>query len=865
MFQNFNKVKAETTLIVGLMILSGFAHSFNMFNYPYYENDEGTYMSQAWAVSEKGALAPYTYWYDHAPAGWIFIAAWAKLTGGYFTFGDAVVSGRIFMLVLHLCTTGLLYYIARKISGSILAATVAVLFFALSPLGIYFQRRILLDNIMLFWSMFSIALLLVDKIKMRHILLSGLTFGIAMLTKENAIFFIPALLYGISLHSHSSHKRIAIVQWLAVSISVGSLYLLYALLKGELMPVESNEERVSLIDTLTFQGARGSGLPFWNPESDFLTTFMTWVGKDPYILFFGIISVIILGIFAIQNKKLRMPTLLSVFFWAFLMRGGLIIDFYIVPLIPLFALATGVVVQKISSKFPMKYNIPVSIALMLIVIMPSVLHSQKHYVNNETESQLQSIEWIRSNVPADNNVVIENSIYLDLRNPEKGPVFNNADYYWKAELDPEIRTTKYNDTWKNVDYIMVSHETLKNIRNGEGNFIATILDNSELVGDWGPSSQDTYVNVEQNESTNGDWAQVYKVRDPDEVYLTDSWNAYKGYQIISYGQVIDTFNSDRTTSEGQSYAMLRSVWMNDKETFDGVWSWTKDHMQFRENDALLSWLWEKKSNEYVQSDFEAATDADEDIALALLFAYKKFGDPKYLEEAKEIIGDIWNYEVVSINGGNYLVANTRAQRANSYFVNPSYFSPAAYRIFAEVDPTHDWMSVVDSSYDILEALSIRSDELSLPSDWILLDATTGAISSATEYFGPTANTYGYDAFRVMWRIALDSVWHNEPRARIYLQKYQNFFNTEWKEGRLASVYTTEGMPVTETSNISTDIGVLSIFTVTDRKAAEEFYQERIAGSYKEGGFWEEQDNYYAQNWAWFGTALHKGKLNNYWE
>ena len=852
-------------VIALLMIITVLTHGVNMFHYPYYTNDEGTYMSQAWSMSEEGKLAPYTYWYDHAPAGWIFIAMWAKLTGGYFTFGDAVASGRIFMLVLHVCIAGMLYFITRKISNSILAATIAVLLFSLSPLGIYFQRRILLDNIMVFWSMVSIALLLRKNLKMRHILLSGLCFGIAILTKENAIFFIPAILYGISLYSHTIYKRIAIVLWLAIVGSVTSLYFFYALLKGEFFPVQEGEHRVSLLDTLAHQASRGLGYPFWNSASDFYTTFVTWLGKDPYILIFGVASVLVLGILALRNKKLRIPALLSAFFWAFLMRGGLVIDFYVVPLIPLLALAIGVVFHKMTQIFPSKMRFPVAVIFLMVAVLPSALYTHRQYTNNETKPQLDAVEWIRNNVSADDNVIIDDSIYLELRNPEKGPIFRNADWYAKAQLDPEIRDIKYGNSWKNVDYMMLGHEALETIRN-DGGFISTVLQNSDLVASWGPLSSDTYLNVEQQKSTNGDWAQMYKVRDPDEAYLANAWKAYKTSQIVSYGQVIDAYNNGRTTSEGQSYALLRAVWMDDKDEFAGVWSWTKDHMQYRTNDKLFSWLWEKRGEKYVQIDSETASDADQDIALALLMAYKQWGDPTYLKNAQNIISDIWTHEVVEIDGKHYLVSGASARRGDGYLINPSYFSPATYKIFAEVDLEHDWISVVDSSYSILNELSVAasSGDVRLPSDWVLIDAKTGTLGSASTYVSNTADQYGYDAFRVMWRIALDAEWNHEPRAEEYLRQYHDFFHEKWKVQGLASVYTTDGQPVIDEGNISTDVGALSVFVVTDEALAEEFYQERVAHTYNDDGYWGNPNNYYDQNWAWFGTALYAGKLTNFW-
>src|SRR5437899_7066958 len=64
----------EWLLIATILLFAALLHGINMFHFPYYEDDEGTYMSQAWAIVKEGQLTPYTYWYDHAPVGWIQIA-----------------------------------------------------------------------------------------------------------------------------------------------------------------------------------------------------------------------------------------------------------------------------------------------------------------------------------------------------------------------------------------------------------------------------------------------------------------------------------------------------------------------------------------------------------------------------------------------------------------------------------------------------------------------------------------------------------------------------------------------------------------------------------------------------------------------
>jgi hypothetical protein len=56
--------------IVGLLAgIVGVVHAWGMGRYPRFTDDEGIYVSQAWAVGKLHALAPYTYWYDHPPLG----------------------------------------------------------------------------------------------------------------------------------------------------------------------------------------------------------------------------------------------------------------------------------------------------------------------------------------------------------------------------------------------------------------------------------------------------------------------------------------------------------------------------------------------------------------------------------------------------------------------------------------------------------------------------------------------------------------------------------------------------------------------------------------------------------------------------
>src|SRR5258707_14596523 len=64
-------------MALAFALLSGLiTHGYHLFTYPLYSTDEGIYVERAWSVIREGRLAPQTYVYDHAPAGWLVLGAW---------------------------------------------------------------------------------------------------------------------------------------------------------------------------------------------------------------------------------------------------------------------------------------------------------------------------------------------------------------------------------------------------------------------------------------------------------------------------------------------------------------------------------------------------------------------------------------------------------------------------------------------------------------------------------------------------------------------------------------------------------------------------------------------------------------------
>ncbi len=353
--------------------------------------------------------------------------------------------------------------------------------------------------------------------------------------------------------------------------------------------------------------------------------------------------------------------------------------------------------------------------------------------------------------------------------------------------------------------------------------------------------------------------------------LGATWARYKvNYLEEGTFRTLDKQRENITTSEGQSYTLLRAVWMGDKQTFDSAWQWTKDNLQ-HQDDSLFAWLFgEVSPGEWgiltAQGGDTTASDADEDIALALIFAYVRWQDEGYLEEARAIITDIWEQEVMEVRGTPYLLANNREKDLPfpTALINPSYLSPATYRIFATIDPAHPWNELVESSYAVLEkSMELplgSSTSAGLPPDWIRINKTTGELVPPE---GELTTDFSYDALRVPWRLALDWKWFKDERDKQLLERMR-FLTYTWEAVNAIGVrYAHDGELLDPNVAPAMYGGAIGYFLVADEKHAGDVYREKLVSLYNPAiNEWRFVLPYYDDNWAWFGIALYNNLLPN---
>lgn len=343
-------------------------------------------------------------------------------------------------------------------------------------------------------------------------------------------------------------------------------------------------------------------------------------------------------------------------------------------------------------------------------------------------------------------------------------------------------------------------------------------------------------------------------------------------------------------SEAQAYGMIVALYSDDQATFNQVW------------DAAENRMWDGGSHFYnwrIGAEGGVigtgmATDADQDIALMLLFAdslvhrgaWQPHMGPKgagYRQRAQEIIGNIWGSAVAE---GRYLAPG--AGWGGKEFLNPGYFSPASYRIFAKVDPGHDWKAVIDQSYTTLFANPGAAKGL-LP-DWMTPGGSFFEGSLGYNAFLGGKAMYK-DAIRVHWRMAMDWLWFGEARAKRWLDAAAGFIGSP---GR-ADFYSMDGdlLPASETftlgsgesrsrrehSELTVGMWACAAFSSLGAEASKPWADALLAFLPEGSESWGlpadtalpertgsmPNEEYFEQYLAWFGAAVLAGRFSNVWE
>ena len=201
------------------------------------------------------------------------------------------------------------------------------------------------------------------------------------------------------------------------------------------------------------------------------------------------------------------------------------------------------------------------------------------------------------------------------------------------------------------------------------------------------------------------------------------WNSLVTRMSSADGRIIDHGTTDqRTTSEGQAYALFLALVWDDRARFARILEWTVNNLaQGDLGKHLPAWLWGKAPDgTWRVIDPNPASDADLWMAYTLLEAGRLWNEPYYQELGRSMAERILREETHTIPVyGSVLLPAPRGfiDSDGSIRLNPSYLPLQLLRGLSTLFPSSPWDAILESSYRLLIA---RPN--GLQSDWLVVDA-----------------------------------------------------------------------------------------------------------------------------------------------
>lgn len=497
---------------ITLWVLTAMAAILSLWNLsgaPSYQDDEGTYTAQAFAV-HSGSLAPYTYWYDHPPLGWIQIAAlnWIPTTLGMGD-GTAIGATRYVIAVFFVASAVLLYMVARRMKVRLPFAALTTVIFILSPLSLVLGRQVYLDNIGVPWLLLAFYLALSSRDALWHHVCAGICFAVAVLSKETLAIFGPALLMTLMYRPRWSNRSFSVVGFLTVGGLILAFYPLSALLRNELL---SGPDHVSLQDALSYQFLErsGSGTIFeaGSSRAELLTG---WLYFDKYLIAAGLAAALL----CLLRKQSRVLTV-AIFSFAIpiVLGQGYLPAMYIIGVIPFLALALGTGVdiawsglEKLGRARPHHRRrlqsafTAVLCSSLVLMSVPQWFEQDRELLTTETNTNWrQTLTWVQDNVSREDVVLAPYSMWHDLNSSG----WNDA---WtmiateKPDLDVQFEKV-HPDGWQEIDWIIVGPSVTANIDSLGLSRAGSALRHSKTVrsfGEWSIRRVEANVQPQANE------------------------------------------------------------------------------------------------------------------------------------------------------------------------------------------------------------------------------------------------------------------------------------------------------------------------------------------------------------------------------
>lgn len=331
------------------------------------------------------------------------------------------------------------------------------------------------------------------------------------------------------------------------------------------------------------------------------------------------------------------------------------------------------------------------------------------------------------------------------------------------------------------------------------------------------------------------------------------WKAYNEVFIDKQGRVIDPQGGDRTTSEGQAYAMFFSLVANDRATFELLLHWSEANLAAGSLEQRLpGWLWGKASDgQWHILDANPASDADLWMSYSLLEAGRLWKEPRYSELGKKLLTKIASEEVADLPGfGTMLLPGPSGFHPDeqTWCINPSYVPLPIIIRLGQFDSQGPWRKIAAAVPKLLE----QSARQGFAMDWVSYKIDEGFMPTAlpgTKGLGQGS----YDAIRVyLWAGMAD---REMPARGTVLKAVSGMADYLKRNSQPPERVDAQGKPQNMPGPVGFSAALLPYLDALGNKASLEQQKSRVESQRNSmTKLLGEQRTYYDQNLALFAMG-----------
>jgi hypothetical protein len=471
---------------------------------PALADDEGTYLAQAWAVQHQHALAPYTYWYDHPPFGWLQLSVWTFITHAFGGGGLSVISGRRLMVAYAVLDAGLMFVLGRRLGMRRTTAALGVGLWALSPLAVGMSRMVYLDNLALPWVLAAFVLAASPRRDLWAQVASGLCFAAALLTKETSVLVLPALLLLLWQRSVRQTRTFCLTGFAAGLVLLAAAYPLLAVLKGELLPGAGH---VSLVEALRFQfvsrPSTGSLLAAHTGSRQVLNG---WLAQDRVLLLGGVLAMIPA---AFVRRYRPLGAGLALLLIA-AVRPGYLPEPLVITALPLCALCVAAALDAAWTSRPRRPSRPPGLRLSTaaallvgagLVVGPAWVDRDRKLAAIDQSAPTRGVEaWLESHRQS-GRLLVDDTVWADLVSHGYRPA--QVVWFYKLDfvnnLDPSVQRSIR--SWSDFDIVLSTPVVRSALRDNTSNSLTVVRDalaHSSVLVTFGTGTQRIELRVVQH-------------------------------------------------------------------------------------------------------------------------------------------------------------------------------------------------------------------------------------------------------------------------------------------------------------------------------------------------------------------------------